>query len=119
MPTLCVYADAAFFGHEHSMEVHEDTCAGTGVDGMPAMPHLVSGAASKQRGMNANFMAYQDRTYPEKVTHFVRGMVWGFMQVTLEGETGTVKVYTTPNDGSGAADDVFTYQFQRRSHLAR
>lgn len=119
MPTLCAYADAAFFGHEHSMEVHEDTCAGTGVEGMPALPHLISGAASKQRGMNSNFMAYQDKTYPEKVTHFVRGMVWGFMQVTLEGDTGTVKVYTTPGDKSGAADDVFTYTFQRRSHLAK
>jgi hypothetical protein len=118
-PVMCRYADAAFFGHEHSVEIHDDTCAGTGAEGLPVLPNLTSGAASKQRGMNSAFMAYQNRTYPEKVTHFVRGMVWGFMHVGLEGDDATVTVYTTPDDQSGAADEVFTYRFRRRSHLAQ
>lgn len=115
-PVMCKYADAVFFGHEHSMEIHDDTCADVG-QGLPVLPNLISGAASKQRGMNSAFMAYQDKAYPEKQTHFVRGMVWGFMGVELVGDTGTVDVYTTPNDSSGEADKIFTYQFKRRSHL--
>lgn len=119
MPVMCKYADAAFFGHEHSLEIHDDTCAGTGAGDMPVLPNLISGAASKQRGMNSAFMAYQDKTYPEKQTHFVRGMVWGFMSVELKGDEAVVDVYTTPEDGTGAADKVYTYEFTRRSQLAR
>lgn len=116
-PVMCAYADAAFFGHEHSMEVHEDTCAGTGVENVPVLPNLTSGAASKQRSMNSAFMAYQEKTYPEKITHFVRGMMWGFMGVTLVGDEAVVDVYSTPNNSSGEADKVYSYSFKRRSHL--
>ena len=117
-PVMCRYADAVFAGHEHSMEIHDDTCAGTGAGDVPMLPNLVSGAASKQRGMNSAFMAYQNKANPEKITHFARGMMWGFMHVTLDGDDATVKIYGTPNDQSGAADDIFTYQFHRRSQAA-
>ena len=119
MPIACQYADAWFAGHEHTLELHEDSCAGIGVDTaltkLPPLPQIVSGAAAKQRGANKAFMAYQNRTYPEKITHYVADMVWGFARVELSGDTMQLVYYTTPNDGSGTPVESYRHRLQRRS----
>ena len=119
MPIACRYADAWFAGHEHTLELHEDSCAGTGVDtafkNLPPLPQIVSGAAAKQRGANKAFMAYQNRTYPEKITHYVADMVWGFARVELSGDSMQVVYYTTPNDGGGVPVESYRHSLTRRS----
>lgn len=119
MPVACRYADAWFAGHEHTLELHEDSCANTGVDtelkNLPPLPQIVSGAAAKQRGANKAFMAYQNRTYPEKLTHYVADMVWGFVRVELTGDTMQLVYYTTPNDGSGVPVESYRHSLTRRS----
>lgn len=119
LPSLCRYADLYLAGHEHSLEVHTDDCS-TVLPGNDAPPlvQIVSGAGAKQRGMHRNFMAYQDRTYPEHRSLFARGMVWGFAHVTLHGDDGEVRVLATPDDGGSAHAEIFRAAFGRRSGAA-
>ena len=84
-PVLCRYADAYLAGHDHMLEVHTDDCRGevpADAD-MPPLLHIVSGAAGKQRPEHSAFMAWQDRTYPEKRSLYVRSLVWGFGELVL------------------------------------
>ena len=116
LPTLCRYADAYFAGHEHLLELHEDSCA-LFMDSADVQPltQIISGAAAKQRGVNSAFMRYQSKHYPQNNTIWVKGMAWGFAHVQLQGDTATVSMFTTPNDGSGEVVPEFRHQFQRRS----
>ncbi|OYU16496.1 MAG: hypothetical protein CFE37_00395 [Alphaproteobacteria bacterium PA4] len=120
LPIVCRYADLYFAGHEHTLEVATDDCrtvtAGTT---QPPLPHIVTGSAGKQRPLNTAFMAHQARNNPQYASLYARGMVWGFSHVRLQGDTATVTMIATPNDGSGATDVVFTQDFQRRSGFTR
>jgi tartrate-resistant acid phosphatase type 5 len=118
LPTLCRYADAYFAGHEHALEIHEDSCEKytEGQDTSP-LTLIISGAGAKQRGVNTGFMQYQIEHYPENNTIWAKGMAWGFSHVQLEGDTATVSMFTTPNDGSGTIVPETTHQFIRRSGL--
>ncbi len=117
-PLLCRYADAYLAGHDHMLEVHTDDCRGEvpADAGMPPLLHIVSGAAGKQRPEHSAFMAWQDRTYPEKRSLYVRSLVWGFGELVLRGDEARVLMLTTPNDGSGGAEVGFDQVFARRSH---
>lgn len=115
MPIACRYADAYFAGHEHTLELHEDSCAGTGVADVAPLPQIVSGAAAKQRNAKPAFMAYQNQHYPEKITRFVADRVWGFSAVELHDDNATVIFYQTANDGSGVSAEAFRHSFKRRS----
>lgn len=116
LPTLCKYADMYVAGHEHTLELHTDSCA-RAVPGtpLPPLPQLVSGAASKQRPVNSWFMAYQSRNNPELATDYSRGLVWGYMYLTLGAEDATVKVFSTPNNGTGANVLETTRTYRRRT----
>ncbi|WCL53294.1 metallophosphoesterase [Gimibacter soli] len=115
LPTLCKYADAYLSGHEHSMEMHETSCAAaTGNPDAQPLPEILSGAAAKQRPLNPNFMAYQEKTYPEYKPYYRRGMVWGFAHVSLKGDEAKVTVLTTPNDESGTPVEDFSWSFSNR-----
>ncbi len=116
LPTLCKYADLYVAGHEHTLEVHADSCAQAvpGVD-LPPLPQLVSGAAAKQRPLNTWFMAHQARKSPELSTYYAKGLIWGYMTLTLEGDRAEVQVITTPNDGGGANVPEYRRAFSRRS----
>ena len=116
LPALCRYADAYLAGHDHTLELHYDDCS----EALPRekvapLPTIVSGAASKQRGLNSAFMRHQRERYPELDTVWARGMVWGFAHLKLSGDEATLRFVTTPDDGSGAAILVHTASFPRRS----
>jgi hypothetical protein len=116
LPLLCRYADMYVAGHEHTLELHSDSCAkALPGESVAPLPEIVSGAASKQRPLNSWFMAHQARDNPELTTFFAKGMTWGYAHVTLDGDRATVKIFSTPDDGSGRNVLEITHEFQRRS----
>jgi tartrate-resistant acid phosphatase type 5 len=116
LPTLCKYSDMYLAGHEHTLELHTDSCA-KAVPGsqFPALPHMVSGAAAKQRPVNSRFMAHQARNNTELATDYSKGLIWGYMHLSLDADQATVNVFTTPNDGSGANILETTRVYKRRT----
>lgn len=117
LPAMCRYADAYFVGHEHTMEIHEDDCsAAIGEATDPPLVQIVSGAASKQRALNSNFIRQQGLKYPELTQVWAKGQVWGFAHMTVQGDTATVSILSVPDDGSSEHSIDFEYKFQRRSH---
>ncbi|WP_161602041.1 metallophosphoesterase [Aliiglaciecola lipolytica] len=120
LPSMCRYADMYFVGHEHSLELHEDSCASVSDENQQYRPLLqvLSGAAAKQRPVNFNFKAFQDKTYPENNAIFVKGMIWGFSHIQLEGDKATISMFSTPNNETGEVVEEFSYEYQRRSHIA-
>ncbi|MFC3051945.1 metallophosphoesterase [Kordiimonas pumila] len=117
LPMLCDYADVYFAGHEHSLELHTDTCETT-PKGRAEKPlvHVLSGAASKERSTHSTFAAYQAKAYPQQTAHYVRGMIWGFTHVELTGDTGVIRMISTPTDGSGKPIVEYEFPIERRSH---
>lgn len=120
LPTLCRYSDMYLAGHEHTLELHTDSCEKAVPAGqLPPLPNLVSGAAAKQRPVNSRFMAHQARNNPELVTHYSKGLIWGYMHLTFGADNAMVKVFTTPNDASGANVLEATHVYQRRTGKIR
>lgn len=116
LPALCRYADAYFAGHDHTLEIHEDSCESElGPESSRPLPQVVSGAASKQRGLHTAFTAHQSAKYPANRTLFARGMIWGFAYVRLNSDSATVDLFSTPNSGGGEPKQEFSYIFRRRS----
>ena len=116
LPTLCRYADMYLAGHEHTLELHSDSCAkALPGESVPPLPEIVSGAAAKQRPLNSWFMAHQARENPELSTFFTKGMTWGYAHLSLEGDRAVVKMFSTPDDGSGRSVLEATHIFARRS----
>ena len=120
LPTLCRHADLYFAGHEHTLELATDDCR-TAMPGtkLPPLPAIVTGAAGKQRPLNTAFMGHQARGNPQYQPIFARGMVWGFAHVSLAGDTATVTMVATPDDGSGTANVLTRHRFSRRSGLLK
>jgi hypothetical protein len=117
MPALCRHADAYLAGHDHTLEVHTDDCRSEGdqYNDVPPLIQIVSGAAGKQRPAHSRFMAWQDREFPQKTTYFAEGLIWGFVEMVLAGDTATVHVVTTPDSGSGQTVLSYSRDFERRS----
>lgn len=119
LPTLCRHADMYLAGHEHTLELHLDDCT-RALPGAQVAPLLqvVSGAGAKQRPSNRLFTAKQQAGNPELRSLHSQGMVWGFAHLTLDGERATVRVVTTPDDGSGKPVETFHYSVARRSAVS-
>ena len=116
LPTLCKYADMYLAGHEHTLELHSDSCAkALPGQAVPPLPQIVSGAASKQRPLNHWFMAHQARENPELTTFFTKGMTWGWVHLTLDGDRAVAQVFSTPDDGSPTNVLETTQTFRRRT----
>jgi tartrate-resistant acid phosphatase type 5 len=116
LPTLCKYADMYLAGHEHTLELHTDSCAAVFPDSnAPPLPQIISGAAAKQRPLNSWFVDHQHRQSPELQTHYARGLLWGFAHLTIDGDDVIVRLITTPNDQSGKTVVEHTQTFRRRS----
>lgn len=115
-PSLCRYADMLLAGHEHTLEIHTDDCreALGEPDSVPLLT-VVSGAAAKQRPLHTPFLAYQDRSYPQKKTLFVQGQVWGFASLTLGEDSGEITMLKVPDAGAETPEEAYTFHFQRRS----
>ena len=117
LPAMCKYADMYIVGHEHSLELHEDSCESVFGQGtkQPPLLQLLSGAAAKQRPVNQLFKAFQDKNYPQDNAIWVKGMTWGYSHVQLLDDKAIVKMITTPNNGSAENNVEFTYEYTRRS----
>lgn len=116
MPALCKYADAYLVGHEHTLEIHTDSCAATlGHPAEKPLVQILSGAGAKQRPIHSSFMAHQEEKYPEHKTVFAEGMLWGFAHVQIENDTAKVTMLSIPDDASPEPGVIFEYGFQRRS----
>jgi hypothetical protein len=116
LPTLCRYADMYLAGHEHTLELHSDSCAkALPGESVSPLPEIVSGAASKQRPLNTWFMGHQTRDNPELKTFFAKGMTWGYAHLTLDGDRARVDIFSTPDDGSGRNMLEIRQEFSRRS----
>lgn len=117
LPSLCRYADAYISGHDHTLEVHTDDCRTEGKDfeNVPPLVTIVSGAAGKQRPVHTPFMAWRDREFPQQATQYAEGLIWGFAEIALDGDTATVRILSTPNSGSGEPGLEYAQTFERRS----
>ena len=117
LPAMCKYADMYIAGHEHSLELHEDSCDTVFGEnsGQPPLLQVLSGAASKQRPVNQPFKHYQDKHYPQDNAIWVKGMTWGYSHIQLVDDKATIRMITTPNDGSAKSNVEFTYEYRRRS----
>ncbi len=116
LPALCRHADLYLAGHEHTLELHTDACKDVPeARGRPALPQLVSGAAGKQRPLNTAFQRHQLAANPELRSVWTRGLAWGFAHVTLAPDEATIRLFTTPDDGSGEPVPAFEHRFDRRS----
>ena len=115
LPSLCRHADLYLAGHEHTLELHTDACqAVPEAQGRPPLPQLVSGAAGKQRPLNSNFQRHQLAANPQLTSVWTRGLVWGFAHVTLDRDEATIRILTTPDDGSGEPVLAYEHSFERR-----
>jgi tartrate-resistant acid phosphatase type 5 len=115
LPALCRHADLYLAGHEHTLELHTDACKDVPeARGRPPLAHVVSGAAGKQRPLNTAFARHQVAANPELTSIWARGLVWGFAHVTLAADQATIRIVTTPDDGSGTPMLEFEHRFARR-----
>ena len=118
LPPMCRYADAYIVGHDHTLEIHTDSCeAALGQATEKPLVQIVSGAASKQRPIHTSFMWHQERKYPEHKTIWAAGLLWGFAHMQLEGDNAKVSILSVPDDESADISTDFEYEFGRRSHL--
>jgi len=109
-PLVCRYADAYLAGHEHTLEVYEDSCEDmTQEVRRKKLLHVVSGAAGKQRSVHGPFLDQQNRSYPQRRVLFAKGMVWGFARLTLSASELGVEVYTTNEKGRFERELYRTY----------
>jgi hypothetical protein len=116
LPALCRHADLYLAGHEHTLELHTDACKDIPeARGRPPLAEVVSGAAGKQRPLNTAFARHQLAANPELSSVWTRGLVWGFAHVTLAADEATIRILSTPDDGSGTAELEFEHRFDRRS----
>jgi len=116
LPALCRHADLYLAGHEHTLELHTDACKEVPeARGRPPLAEVVSGAAGKQRPLNTAFARHQLAANPELSSVWTRGLVWGFAHVTLAADEATIRIVSTPDDGSGIPEPAFEHRFDRRS----
>jgi 3',5'-cyclic AMP phosphodiesterase CpdA len=116
LPALCRHADLYLAGHEHTLEAQTDDCrAVPDVQGRPPLGQVVSGAAAKQRPLNTAFARFQEANNPQMNSLFAEGLIWGFAHVTLAADSATIRLISTPDDGSGEPVLAFEHRFERRS----
>jgi hypothetical protein len=116
LPAMCRYADAFLVGHDHTLEIHTDDCSAALGQATPEpLSQIVSGAASKQRPVNTNFIKQQELKYPELNTLYAKGLLWGFAHMQIEGDIARVQLLSIPDDGSPEWTLDYEYEFKRRS----
>ena len=115
LPAICRHADAYISGDDHMIEAYTDDCRK--VPGSPTepLPLFVSGAGSKYRSLHKLFHENQPKTYPELKNLFSKAPTWGFLHVSIEGETLTADFFSTPTDMSGRPVQEVSLSFGHRS----
>ncbi|MBV1909186.1 MAG: metallophosphoesterase [Kangiellaceae bacterium] len=119
LPSLCQYADIYFAGHEHTLELHQDSCDSVFGNNHNRSPLLqvLSGAAAKQRSVHKSFAEYQQENYPDNKLIWAKGMIWGFSHIQLVEDNAEITLHTTPLSGSGETELEYTLNYKRRSSL--
>jgi tartrate-resistant acid phosphatase type 5 len=115
LPVLCPSADIYIAGHDHTLEVHEQSCDGYTDSPSGTLPHIVSGASGKQRSINYKFAKRQAESMPGFRSLWAEGMIWGFVHLNLSDDDATVTVISTPDDASGDVVVEYEYEFERRT----
>jgi len=119
MPLLCRYADLYVAGHEHELEVNIDACATELAVPTYPLPLVVSGAGSRQRPVHHPFQTFQEINYPQYKALWSKGMVWGFSHLEIAGDSLTVRMITTPDNGLGKPVQEKRVVFNNRSQFTR
>jgi len=114
LPALCKDADLYLSGHDHTLELHLDDCREAGGAKKPLL-QVVSGAGAKQRPVHQPFAARQVRDNPQLTSLWARGLVWGFVHLTVDEDQARVRVISTANDGGGIPVEEFVYDYPRRT----
>ena len=117
MPMLCEHADAYIAGHEHDLELLTDDCSlYPQAKGKPPLPLIISGAASKMRGMHSKFANFQEKAYPQFELIWAKAFIWGFAHIEVDNNTNQFEVsfYTTPRDRSGKLVEEQSFKFDWR-----
>ncbi|GAB4137486.1 MAG: hypothetical protein Tsb0016_02740 [Sphingomonadales bacterium] len=115
MDSLCHYADAYISGDDHMLEVYQDDCGADEASAGAPLTLLVSGAGSKYRPLHPRFMAHQMVNNPGLSNPFSKGATWGLIHVSLEADSLTARVISTPADMSGRPVNEATLRFMHRS----
>lgn len=112
LPTLCQYADGYFAGHQHSIEVHEDSCKTVGLTGTDILPlpQIVSGAGAKSRTIDPAFQRWQAATYPQDNPLFGLGEAAGYVQAEIKGDALTVTPITVDANNVETVHPSFTFK---------
>ncbi len=104
-PIICPNADIYLAGHQHTLEIHEDSCLDVTPERNQPLLHIVSGAAAKARSVSKPFMNWQAKTHTQMKTHFALGDEWGYMILNLQGGRQIINIYSMPT-GSGYLQDA-------------
>lgn len=117
LPELCQYADAYIAGHEHDLELLTDDCSRVSSDKKPPLPLIISGAASKMRGVHRGLENYQERQYQEYDLIWNKAFTWGFAHIELDNQQDELNVnfYTTPTNKSGELVKEKSFSSKHRS----
>ncbi len=118
LPVLCPFADIYVAGHDHTLEIHEQSCKGYTDQPSKPLTHIVSGTGSKQRLVNYNFARRQAETMPGFRPVWAKGMIWGFAHLRLSFDDAIVTIITTPDDATGDVERAYEYEFERRTSTA-
>ena len=113
MPALCRDADGYFAGHQHTIEVHQDSCATVEGAGAVPLPQVVSGAGAKARNIDPAFQAWQQRLYPQMTPLFAQGDTAGFVYAELRGDQIVVRPITADESGAVQTHPSFTFQHRK------
>lgn len=117
MPTLCQHADAYIAGHEHDLELLTDDCSlYPEATGKPPLPLIISGAASKMRGVHTPLAEFQEKTYPQYELIWNKAFTWGFAHIEVNHQTDQLNVsfYTTPSNGNSKLQHEADFVFKAR-----
>jgi len=114
LPALCRDADLYLAGHDHTVELHLDDCREAGGAARPLL-QVVSGAGAKQRPVHQPFAARQVLDNPQLTSLWARGLMWGFVHLTVGPDQAQVRVISTANDSGGVPVEEFVYDYPRRT----
>lgn len=118
LPELCQYADAYIAGHEHDLELLSDDCSRVSNSNKPPLPLIISGAASKMRGIHRGLAEYQEKQFQEYELIWNKAFTWGFAHIEIDNVKNQLDVnfYSTPTDKSGKLIKEKSFSFKHRSN---
>jgi len=115
-PVICANADVYLAGHQHTLEVHEDSCENLRpADKSAPLLHIVSGAGSKSRSVNSGYTAWQKARFPDLKTHYAIGDAWGFIYANIDDDDLELAVISAPERTHESSEytETFRYKFSK------